>query len=192
MINDSDLISVRNRNNGSTSYVIPDRNIHRSWEPKETKKIPFEELRAFSYLPGGLYALNNLLIVENEEAIKLLNMQVEPEYYYTEDKITDLLLNGSIDEFLDFIDFAPEGAIEIAKDIAVKQRIPDTRKRDALSKKTGLNINNAIMVNDVMNAEDEDAEKEAPKQRRVQIEEPKPEVKERRTAAPAYKVVSKN
>ena len=51
MIHDNDLIEVRNRNNGTTSYVIPDRNIHRSWAPREVKRIPFEELRAFSYLP---------------------------------------------------------------------------------------------------------------------------------------------
>jgi len=191
MINDNDLISVRNRNNGTTSYTIPDRNIRRSWAPQEVKKVPFEELKAFSYLPGGMYALNNLLIVENKEVIDLLNMQVEPEYYYTEENIRDMLLNKSMDEFLDFLDFAPEGAIEIAKDIAVKEEIPDVRKRDALSKKTGLNINNAIMVNHVM--DEEKAEEEAPKQRRVQIEEEKPEAPVRRAAAPQekYKVVNK-
>ena len=48
--------------------------------------------------------------------------------------------------------------IDIAKDIAVKEEIPDVRKRDMLSEKTGLNINNAIMVNKVMNAEDEETE----------------------------------
>ena len=191
MIKDTDLISVRNRNGGSTGYVIPDKNIRRSWNYGETKKIPFEELRAFSYLPGGLFALNNLLVVENKEAIDLLNMEVEPEYFYNEDDIKKILLSGSIDEFADFLDFAPEGAIEIAKNIAIKEQIPDVRKRDMLSKKTGLNINNAIMVNEVMNADEEEKPAEEAPKRRVQAEEKKSETKERRVAPPAdkYKVV---
>ena len=193
MIKDTDLISVRNRNLGPTGYSIPERNLHRSWGIGETKKVPFEELRAFSYLPGGPYALKNLFVIENEEALDLLlNEKVEPEYYYNENDIRKILLEGSIDEFADFLDFAPDGAIDIAKDIAVKEQIPDVRKRDMLSKKTGLNINNAIMVNEVMDAEDDtNTEAEAPKQRRVQKEEPK-DTPKRKAAAPAYKVVSKS
>ena len=191
---DNKLISVRNRNCGETGYVIPDRNINRSWQPNEIKKIPFEELRAFSYMPGGLYCLNNLLVVEDQTALDALNMDVEPEYFYTEADIKRILLQGTIDEFADFLDFAPEGAIGLAKEIAVKEEIPDVRKRDMLYEKTGLNINNAIMVNKVM-AEEEDAEKDAPKQRRVQKKEepaaaPKEEAPKRRTT-PNYKVVKK-
>ena len=165
MIKDTDLISVRNRNNGATGYFIPDRNIRRSWEYGETKKIPFEELKAFSYMSGGLFALNNLLVVEDKDALELLNMEVEPEYYYTENDIRELLFEGSIDAFADFLDFAPEGAIEIAKNLAVKEQIPDVRKRDMLGKKTGLNINNAIMVNEIMNDDAEETKEEAPKRR---------------------------
>ena len=190
MIKDTDLIDVRNRNGGATGYTIPDQNIKRSWNYGETKKIPFGELKAFSYLPGGLFALNNLLVVENREALDLLNMEVEPEYFYTEDDIKKLLLEGSIDEFADFLDFAPEGAIEIAKNIAVKEQIPDVRKRDMLSKKTGLNINNAIMVNEVIDGDEETVEDDTPK-RRVPVKEEKAATGERRTAAPKYKVVEK-
>ena len=59
-----------------------------------------------------------------------------------------------------------------------------------LSEKTGLNITNAIKVNEIMNAEDEGTAEE-PKKRRVQVEEAKSEVKERRTEAPASKIVIK-
>ena len=189
---DNKLISIRNRNNGETGYVIPDRNINRSWQPNETKKIPFEELRSFSYMPGGLYCLNNLLVVEDQATLDALNMDVEPEYFYNEDDIKRILLQGTVDEFADFLDFAPEGAISLAKDIAVKEEIPDVRKRDMLYKKTGLNINNAIMVNKVM-AEEGDAEKEGPKQRRVQKEAAPAAEKEapKRRTTPNYKVVKK-
>lgn len=189
---DNKLINVRNRNSGETGYVIPDRNINRSWQPNETKKIPFEELRAFSFMPGGLYCLNNLLVVEDSGALEELNMNVEPEYFYTEKDIERILLQGTIDEFADFLDFAPEGAISLARDMAVKEEIPDVRKREMLSKKTGLNINNAIMVNKVM-AEEEEATAEAPKQRRVPKEETPAAAEEapKRRTTPQYKVVKK-
>ena len=184
------LISVRNRNNGTTGYTIPDRNIVRSWQINETKKIPFEELRSFSYMPGGLFCLNNLLVVEDKAALEALNMNVEPEYFYTEDDIRKLLFTGTIDEFADFIDFAPEGALNMAKDIAVKEEIPDVRKRDMLSKKIGLNINNAIMINKIM--DEEETEVEAPKERRVKKEEaPAAEEAPKRRTTPQYKVVKK-
>ena len=189
---DNKLINVRNRNSGETGYVIPDRNINRSWQPNETKKISFEELRAFSFMPGGLYCLNNLLVVEDSDALEELNMNVEPEYFYTEKDIERILLQGTIDEFADFLDFAPEGAISLARDMAVKEEIPDVRKREMLSKKTGLNINNAIMVNKVM-AEEEKATAEAPKQRRVPKEETPAAAEEtpKRRTTPQYKVVKK-
>lgn len=189
MIKDDELISVRNRNRGTTGYTL-DNNFHRKFNVNETKKIPFSELKALQVLPGGDVILRECLVVENKEALELLNMEVEPEYFYNEEQIRDILLNGSIDAFADFLDFAPEGAIEIAKDIAVKEELPDTRKREMISNKTGFNINNAIMINRIME-EDSPAEKEAPKQRRVKAEEKKETSTGRRTSLPDYKVVKK-
>ena len=117
-------------------------------------------------------------------------MKVEPEYFYDDAKIKELLFNSSYDEFADFLDFAPDGALEIAKNMAVKEEIPDMKKREMLSERTGLNITSAIMVNHVM-SEDEEKTEEAPKQRRVSVESPKPEVKERRVETPASKIVIK-
>lgn len=186
---DTDLVLVRNRNNGTTGYTL-DNNFHRDFNPGESKKIPFTELRQLQWAPGGQYILDNYLVVESQEALDLLNMQVEPEYFYDEEKVKEILLSSSIDAFADFLDFAPKGALELAKNLAIKEQIPDVRKRDMLSEKTGLNINNAIMVNKIMD-EDDEKEEEAPKQRRVQPEESKPEVKERRTATPTSKIVIK-
>ena len=193
MIKDDTLVVVRNRNNGSTGYTLPDNNIRRSFAPGEEKKIPFAELRSLQYVSGGDYILRNLLIINDKEALDALNMKVEPEYFYTEKEIKDLLLNKSMDEFLDFLDFASQGAIEIAKDIAVKEQIPDTRKREALSKKTGFNIDNAIQINKIMDADEED-EKNAEaqtKERRVKPKEENTEAPQRRAAIPQYNVVKK-
>jgi hypothetical protein len=189
-MNDTTLVQVRNRNNGTTGYTL-DGDFHRDFNPEESKKVPFSELRQLSYAPGGQYILDNYLVIEDQEALDLLNMTVEPEYFYTEDKVKELLFTGSIDAFADFLDFAPKGAIEIAKNIAIKEQIPDIRKRNMLSEKTGLNINNAIMVNEIIDAEDETTE-EAPKQRRVQVENNvQSETPKRRAEAPASKIIIK-
>lgn len=162
------LISVRNRNNGFTGYSIPDKGIWRNFAPGEIKKISLEELQQLQYQPGGEYTLNNLLVVQDASALKYLNMQVEPEYNYTEKDIKNLLLDGSLDQLKDFLDFAPEGAIEIAKEIAVSEEIPDIRKRDAISEATGFNINNAINVNHAMAEDDEPKQEESTKTRRTE------------------------
>ena len=180
---DDDLIVVRNRNRGGTSYPI-DGNWY-SFEYNQVKKVPFSHLRTLTYTNGGRYLLDHCLVIEDKEALAQLNMQVEPEYFYTDKQIEEILFNGSYDEFADFLDFAPEGAIEIAKNLAVIKEMPDMKKREMLSEKTGLNITNAIMVNHVMNEDNKDAEEEAPKKRRVQVKEDKPEAKERRVEVPA-------
>lgn len=197
---DTDLVVVRNRNNGETVYIIPEKNIIRDFAPGESKKISLEELKALQWVPGGSYTLDNLLIVESEEALEELNMNVEPEYFYTEDKIRELLTGlDNMDSFLDFLDFATDGAIELAKQIAVKERIPDSRKREALSKKTGFNIDSAINVDKIMEEEDEKKPEPEKKERRVKVEE-KEEAPKRRVAIPEekkesaskYKVISKD
>lgn len=189
-IKDDELISVRNRNNGETWYQL-DNGIVRTFQRDEIKKVPFKELVELSYSQGGQALLEESLVIENKDALASLNMEVEPEYFYEDSDIRMLLFDGTYDEFADFLDFAPEGAIEIAKDIAVREEIPDVRKRDMLSEKTGLNINNAIMVNHIM--DDEEKKEETKKERRVKGAETETK-SERRTVAPAtpkYKVVDK-
>lgn len=197
---DETLVVVKNRNNGSTGYTLPDSNVRRTFAPGESKKIPLGELKSLQYSSGGSFILDNLLVIESQEALDALNMKVEPEYFYDEAKIKDLLYNSNMDEFLDFLDFATEGAIEIAKDIAVKEQIPDTRKREAISKKTGFSIDSAININKIMDAEDEKTEETGQeKERRVQIEGqptrraavPETKISESTPSAPKYNVVSK-
>jgi hypothetical protein len=116
-------------------------------------------------------------------------MEVEPEYFYDENTIKELLLaSDNIDAFEDFLNFAPNGAIELAKTIAVKEQIPDVRKRNMLSKKTGLNISNAIMVNEIMNAEEEKKAEEAPK-RKAPVEKASTEAPKRKAPEPEKKIV---
>lgn len=172
MIKDDTLINVRNRNNGTTGYTLADgAKETRLWAENEVKKITFAELKRVSYLPGGAELLRDYLVIEDPAAIEALNVgidiQEQPEYLYTENEIRDLLFNGSLDELKDFLDFSPDGGIEIAKQIAVNEELPDMRKRKIISEATGFNINTAIEINDMMK-DNNIAEDAAPKkQRRV-------------------------
>lgn len=194
MIKDDTLINVRNRNNGTTGYTLADgAKETRLWAENEVKKITFAELKRVSYLPGGAELLRDYLVIEDPAAIEALNVgidiQEQPEYLYTENEIRDLLFNGSLDELKDFLDFSPDGGIEIAKQIAVNEELPDMRKRKIISEATGFNINTAIEINDMMkdNGVAEDA---APKkQRRVAKETEAAPVPEKPTRRTNYKIV---
>lgn len=190
------MVSITNRNNGSTGYEIPDLRINRTFAPGETKKIPLEELKQLQYVPGGDYMLKNLLIVTDVEALDNLNMSdVEPEYFYTEKEIEELLNNGSLDQLEDTLNFAPEGVIELIKTMAIKSELPDTRKRKLITEKTGMDIDGAIRLKYMLDAEIEDeGAEETAKTRKAQPITANPTTPARKAAPVAtqkYKVVEK-
>ena len=148
MLDKTTIIKVKNRDNGTVGYVVPDLgNLHRSFQPHEEKEITMEELRKLSYLPGGDIILRDYLIIENEEAVSELLGEVEPEYNYTEAEVEYLLEKGTLDQLKDALDFAPSGVIDLIKDIAVKTELNDINKRDVIFNKTGFNVTNAVNFN---------------------------------------------
>lgn len=190
---ENEMVIVTNRNNGYTGYQIPDTGVSRNFAPGESKRISKEELMQLSYIEGGEYLLKNYLIVNNDKTLEELNISVQPEYYYTEEEIKELLTTGSLDQLEDTLNFAPDGVIEIIKDMAVKTELPDTRKRKMISEKTGFNIDNAIRVNEVMaedQIKDEHSESIERKASPINVESDTPQ----RKAAPIkkYKVVTKS
>ena len=138
-------VEVTNRNNGTTGYTL-NSGMERIFNINETKKIPLEELQEVEAMPGGEYLLRNYLMIKDKTALDYLNVEPEPEYFYTENEIKELLLNGSLDQLEDCLNFAPQGVLDILKDKAVSLEIPDMRKRDLISKKLGFNIDNAIKI----------------------------------------------
>lgn len=187
---DTDLVVVRNRNRGLTGYQLKDSNMTRTWQPGQEQKVPFGELKNVMFEPGGEYILRNLLLINDAPALEALNIEVEPEYYYTEKEIRDILFNNdNLDVLKDFLDFAPKGCIEICKDIAVKEELPDNRKRDIISKATGFNITSAINLNKQLAEDDDDVHTEAPKKERRVKTEDATQQGGRRVKVPEYKVV---
>lgn len=165
MLDKNTVIKVTNRDSGSVGYSIPEMGITRLFQRGEVKELTMEELRKLSYLPGGQMLLNECLVVHNEEALEELNPDYEPEYFYTETEVSELLLRGSLEQFLDCLDFAPEGVVELVKDLAVKLEINDLSKRKAIFEKTGFDVSKAIEINH--ESAEEDAEDATPKARRA-------------------------
>ena len=60
-----------------------------------------------------------------EEQVAELDIKVEPEYFLDEKGVKELMLHGTLDEFLDALDFAPKGVIEMFKEYAVSLPLGD-------------------------------------------------------------------
>lgn len=149
-------VTVKNRNNGYTGYTLPN-GVKRQFTLGQTRKIDINELKELRDCDGGEYILKNYLIIDDQNALDFLDLHPEPEYFYTEAEIKELLTTGSLDQLEDALNFAPQGVIDIIKDMGVKIELPDTRKRKMIFEKTGFSIDNAIMVNEVLAVDNETA-----------------------------------
>lgn len=138
---------VTNRSAGRVFYSVPELGIKsREYQPGETKRVTFEELEGLSYLPGGAELIRNYLLIRDEEARNDLVGKVEPEYNMTDKEVQDLIKTGSMDEWLDCLDFAPEGVIDLIKSYSVDLPLTDTRKIDAFKEKKGVDLGKMIEI----------------------------------------------
>lgn len=143
----SKLITVKNKYSGVVGYTVPDLNIHRNFFPGESKDITYEELEKVSFDPGGAVVLKEYLeITDQEVANALLHTKPEPEYYYSEEDVKRIMKEGSLDQFLDCLDFAPSVIIDMIKTLAVEMPLNDVSKRDAIKNKFGFDVTRAIEV----------------------------------------------
>lgn len=186
MIRSEDMFNVKNRSTSVVVYRIPESNLRREWAPGEIKRIPFGELEKLTYQPGGRELIANFLQIMENEVTDDLNVHREPEYNMSEEQVRDLILNGSIDAFLDALDFAPLGVIDLIKTMSVQLPITDMAKREALKAKTGFDVDKAI-ENDRASKEDNKKETIADKPVERRVTESTPTG--RRTSGNAYKVV---
>lgn len=189
MLDKNEIVKITNRHDGRVGYSIPELgNLRRSFASGETKEVTMDELRKLSYLPGGQTLLDRYFVVGNEQAVTELVGEVEPEYYYTDEDVKNLLLTGSLDALKDCLDFAPKGVVELVKKYAVELKINDISKRKAIKDATGFNVDMAVYINEET-SEDKVEEK---KERRVTAKKAETASTGRRTSAPTsrYKVVS--
>ncbi len=187
-MSDTVFYNVKNRSAGVATYKIPEIGVRRSFQPGEVKKISAEELEKLTYRPGGMALLANFLQILDAEAIAKVGLHPQPEYHMSEQDIVKLMQTGSLDEFLDCLDFAPPGVIDLIKKLSVSLPLNDYQKKNALKAKTGFDCDAALKH--VMEEKEDDGENTILKtsgERRVKKEEPA--ALERRTA-PKYNVVT--
>lgn len=187
MLNKDTMIKVTNRSYGSVGYNVPDLGIRREYQPGETKEVTYEELLKLSYTIAGKNMIERYLVVHNKEAVDTILGEVEPEYFYTEKEVEELLLHGSVAQLEDCIDFGQEGVIDLVKKLAVDLKINDIQKREVIRGKTGFNVNSAIQV--VEDTAEENTKTKA-KRRSRPITVQENEAPKRKAEAPKYKVVT--
>jgi len=167
-MNKDTIFDVTNRSGSIVVYNIEEDHLRREFQPGETKQISYDEMQKLAYQPGGKELINGYLLVRDPDAVESLHVPVEPEYYMTDAEVINLLQNESLDKFLDALDFAPQGVIDLIKDYAVKLPLNDVSKRKALLDKFDFNVDAAVQFK----AESE-AEAVAPQGRRVPLDENK-------------------
>ena len=188
MENNTKVCIVKNRSASRVIYRIPELGIRREFSPTETKKVSYEELEKLSYQPGGLAILTNFLQILDDPSVQDLGIKAEPEYHMSEQQVVELLQKGSLDAFLDCLDFAPVGVIDLVKTFAVSLPLTDYEKRKALKAKTGFDVDKAI-TNERADKEPEvNKIEEKPAERRVKTDG----APTRRRTTTNYKVVSKS
>ena len=183
----STMYNVKNRSAGVAVYKIPELGIRRSFQPGEVKQISAEELEKLTYRPGGMAMLSNFLQIQSMEGLQRVGLNPQPEYHMSEQDIAKMMVSGSLDEFLDCLDFAPPGVIDLIKKLSVSLPLGDISKRKALKDKTGFDCDAALKH--VMEEKEDDGENTILKtsERRVKKEE---EVPAGRRTAPKYNVVT--
>ena len=189
MVDKNKEIKVTNRYSGTTVYIIPDmNNLRRQFAPGESRYVPFEELERLSWVPGGRTLLENNLVMEDAAAVKVILGTVEPEYYYDKNNVIEIMKNGTLDEFLDCLDFAPQGILEMIKTLAVEMPLNDVSKRNAIREKLGFDVDGAIRLRDEAKEEDVKAPTASKRRAAAPKETTEPANPARRTT-PKYKVV---
>lgn len=185
---------VTNRSASRVFYAVPELGIKsRTFQPGETKKISYEELEALNYQPGGNVLIRDYLLLQDMDVREEFCGNTEPEYNMTAADVQELILHGSMDEWLDCLDFAPEGVLDLIKQLSIELPLTDTRKMDAYKKKTGTDLGKLIQIHAEEIAEEEAAKQEA-KERRTQkpaAAPVEPEPTTRRTSGSKYTVVKK-
>jgi hypothetical protein len=192
------MFRVKNRGASTVVYKIADKGIRREFQPGQILNISAEELEELTFQPGGTMILSQFLQILDLEGIQTARIKTEPEYHMSEQDVAKLITSGSLDAFLDALDFAPIGVIDLIKKLSISIPMVDIQKRKALKEKTGFDVEAALKHQE---EDKEDTQTTILKQnnngeRRVKNDAPAgrrttPTVTAPAAAAPKYNIVTK-
>ena len=185
----SKMYRVKNRGASLVVYKIPEDGIRREFKPGQTLQISSEELEKLTYQPGGTVILRQFLQILDLDGIQAARIKTEPEYHMSEQDVAKLITTGSLDAFLDCLDFAPIGVIDLIKKLSIEIPMVDISKRKALKEKTGFDVEAALKHNEEDKEDDQKTIlKQSNGERRVKTEE----VPAGRRTAPKYNIINKS
>lgn len=183
---------IRVLGRGGQFYRISDGplKILRQFGYYEVKHIPLYELEALMGTPGGEDLIRNYLVVE-KKGLDALGIEVEPEYFYDQKIIKDILFSGNLAKIEDTLEFGNDAVKELVCRVATKEKVYDTRVLELIKEKTGCDIVQSMKISEMS----QEPVKQEKKQRKVSLEEPKkkktkktePKAKERVRQAPKPK-----
>lgn len=179
------IFNVKNRGASWVTYKIPEDGIRRTFAPGEVKKISDAELEKLTFQPGGMAILAQFLQIQDEVVLRNLNIRTEPEYHMSEADVANLIRVGSLDAFLDALDFAPVGVIDLIKKLSLEIPLTDLHKRKALKEKTGLDVDAALKHREEDREDTSSSILKQSGERRVKTEE----VPAGRRTAPKYNII---
>lgn len=151
----STMYKVKNRGASTVVYKIADKGIRREFKPGQIMSISSEELEELTFQPGGTLILSQFLQIMDLEGIQAARIKTEPEYHMSEADVAKLITSGSLDAFLDALDFAPIGVIDLIKKLSITIPMVDIQKRKALKEKTGFDVEAALKHNEESKEDDQ-------------------------------------
>ena len=164
-------IQVKNLTGYPVVYNIPEDRLRRKFGPHETKNIAYSELQKLYYQPGGENLIRDFLQIQDKEVAKEFGISEDlftHEYSWSQKDVDEVLLNGSLDQLHDALDFAPEGIVDSIIERALTLKISDVNKRNLIEECTGKNINRMIDITNQLENELDIKKPDKPKQRRVE------------------------
>ena len=190
MVDKDKRVKVINRTGGGLAYSIDALRVSRYWpKPGHHLNISIAELSELRTVPGGTKMLEECLLIEDLEALKILfpDSELEPEYNYGVEEVEFLLQEASLEQLLDALDYAPHGVLDLIKSQSVKKLPNETSKISAINEKFNIDINK---MHELHLEKSIPEEKPEPKRRRrtAPIVEPK---EQKETSLPKYNVVKK-
>lgn len=139
------IVKVTNRSTGKVYYEVPELGIKREFNPGSIWRVPASEIAAVCQQVGGRALFYHYLQVESDDVLhETINVSEQPEYWLTADMIPGWLMSSSMDEFTDALKYAPEGVKDLIKEQAVKTKLSDMNKREAIKEILNFDVSFGI------------------------------------------------
>ncbi|QSF43275.1 hypothetical protein [Paenibacillus tianjinensis] len=142
------MVEVFNNSGGTVLYVSQLNRITRRWDKDNTSKlISVEELKDLINSAGGFQLLNEDLLVKDVAIREELGLPTEEVFLLDNNKIEDLLFNGSIEELREVLATASQTVKDKIVSISVQKDLADMHKIEAIDEALGTQLYNLIKEN---------------------------------------------